>query len=281
MLPSGLNASVVYQGLNESWSTSRSVARPFRGVDVLLRQRQRCHQDRPGDLLLPGGGKVLYRGRPLADEGLQVKIKGDIAAAKPRAHLLAQIVGRRRGRLGAAAASVVGREQIAHGSGIAPEDRAAAPVAFQRQGCGPVGASPLEGWPIVRRARKGPRCKIKRGRRRRGPPAKALLKATNWRALPHMGRGIVRDEEILRLLLRNPDADGGAAQIPHVIGATRTAGVGEADRDRVLLARLKVPDLKLLGNFGKHAKPGVGHAKKHFRMRGALDAIRPAFSSGT
>ena len=92
-----------------------------------------------------------------------------------------------------------------------------------------------------------------------------------------MSRRKVRNKEILRLLVRKPDADGGASQIPHVIGVTRAAGVGEADADGILLARLKVPDLKLVGKFGKHAKPGVGHTKQHFRMRGALDASRPAF----
>src|SRR4029453_2966363 len=92
-----------------------------------------------------------------------------------------------------------------------------------------------------------------------------------------MGRRIVRYKQILRLLVRNPDADGCAAQIPHVVGSTGAAGVGEADRDRVLLARLKMPDLKRLRNFGDNAKPGVCDTEEHFRVRGALDITRPTF----
>src|SRR5262249_17230903 len=85
----------------------------------------------------------------------------------------------------------------------------------------------------------------------------------------------IRHEQILRARWRNLDADGGAAQIPHGIGVTGATGVGKADRDRVLLAWLKVPDPKRLWNFGKNPKPGVGHTEQHFRVRGALDAIRP------
>ena len=66
---------------------------PLRTVDVLLRERQSCDQDRPADLFLPPGRKILDRRRPLADEGLQVEIEGDVAAAQSPCHLLTQIVG--------------------------------------------------------------------------------------------------------------------------------------------------------------------------------------------
>jgi hypothetical protein len=54
----------------------------------------------------------------------------------------------------------------------------------------------------------------------------------------------------------------------------RAVGVGEADRNRVLLFGLKAPEAKLLRNIKMHAKLGVRHAEKHLRMRDTLQAGR-------
>ena len=121
-------------------------------------------------------------------------------------------------------------QQIAHGSRIAPQDRAAAPVAFQRQAADPPARAAFSR--LRDRAQSPQRAEAQdqaREEQPRGPPAKRLGEGNELARIAHVRGGIVRHEQIVRFLLRDPDADGGAAQIPLVIGAIRAAGVGEAD----------------------------------------------------
>ena len=119
---------------------------------------------------------------------------------------------------------------------------------------------------MVRRASMGPRCNDQARDQQQPASGQGLAEGNKLARIAHVSGRIVRQQQILRLLIGNPHADGCTSQIPQVVGSTGAAGVGEADCDRVFFIWLKMTDPKLFRNFGENAKSGIGHTEQHFRM---------------